>query len=160
MKPAALVCLAAASLLPAPASAGRAQWKVFEEESVSMEYRNAADTESLISISCSARDSRIWIPVGPGVKPPPQPASLEVTEQGTSRRIVLTTELCGGQTTCTDRADGDVSLYTARAKTKNLVLALAERARSLKIDAPGARNTAPADQAAFAHFADLCGKQK
>src|ERR1700722_2982348 len=56
------------ALVAVCASASAQQWQVFEEESVSLDYRNAADTESVFSVLCGAGHSDITIPLAPGIK--------------------------------------------------------------------------------------------
>jgi hypothetical protein len=154
----AIAAMAAGLLLPDVASAQ--QWKVYQEEGVSLGYRNAADTESLLSIDCSAKASDVVVPVPPGVKRPPQAPGLRVQEGNSSRTIALSVEVCGGELTCTDRPAGDVSTYFAKATNKELALRLADQASAISIDAPGAHVSALADRRVFAQFAKLCRDQK
>jgi hypothetical protein len=149
----ALVTLAAA----APAAAQ--QWKVYEEERVALEYRNAADTTSLFAISCGSKSSDITIPLAPVIKPPAQPPMLRVTEPSGTRAIEMQWDVCGGELTCTDRPNGDVSTYFVKAKGKQLALRFADQATSVAIEAPGISLSAKADKKVFARFAALCRKQ-
>jgi hypothetical protein len=149
----ALVTLVAAAPAAAP------QWKVYEEERVSLDYRNAADTASLFSVSCGSTSSDITIPLDPGVKPPAQPPVLRVTEASGVRAIQMQWDVCGGEMTCTDRANGDASTYFVKAKGKELALRFADQAASLAIEAPGISLSAKADKKTFARFAALCRKQ-
>jgi hypothetical protein len=148
------------ALLAASASASAQQWQVFEEESVSLDYRNAEDTESVFSVLCGAGHSDITIPLAPGIKPPAQAPELRVTEQTGVNAIKLRWDVCGGGMTCTDRPNGDVSTYYVKANDKQIALRFADKASSLTIDAPGIKLTAAADKKAFARFAALCRKQQ
>ena len=149
----ALVTLAAA----APAAAQ--QWKVYDEERVALEYRNVADTASLFAVSCGSKSSDIVIPLEPGVKPPARPPELRVTDPSGVRAIKMQWDVCGGEMTCTDRPNGDVSTYFVKAKGKQLGLGFADQATSLAIEAPGISLAAKADKRVFARFAALCRKQ-
>jgi len=150
-----LLCGTAAAT---PATAQK--WVVSEEESVTLEYRNAADTASILSVSCHTELSDIVVPINPGTKPPTTPPELKITEKGTTRTMKLTVEVCGGELTCTDRPNGEVSTYYVRQKQKLLALRFAEKATAISIDAPGAAIKANADKAAFAKFVSLCKKHK
>lgn len=148
------------ALVAVGASAAAQQWIIFEEESVSLDYRNAADTESVLSVACGSNHSEIVIPLAPGLKPPAQAPELRVTEQAGVDAIKLHWDVCGGELTCTDRPNGDVSTYYVTAKDKRLALRFADKASSIAIDAPGIKLTATADAKTFARFAALCRKQK
>jgi hypothetical protein len=52
-------------VLALSASASAQQWKVYQGESVSLDYRNAADSESLLSVACGSSHSDITIPLVP-----------------------------------------------------------------------------------------------
>jgi hypothetical protein len=149
----ALVALAAAT----PAAAQ--QWKVYQEERVSLEYRNAADTASLFAVSCGSKSSDITIGLAPGIKPPEQSPVLRVTEPSGVRAIKMQWDVCGGELTCTDRPNGDVSTYFVKAKGKQLALSFADQATSVAIEAPGISLSAKADKKTFARFAAFCRKQ-
>jgi hypothetical protein len=148
------------ALIAVCASASAQQWQVFEEESVSLDYRNAADTESVFSVLCGARHSDITIPLAPGIKPPAQAPEPRVTEPTGVNAIKLRWDVCGGELTCTDRPNGDVSTYFVKTNDKQIALRFADKASSLAIDAPGIKLTAEADKKAFARFAALCRKQR
>jgi hypothetical protein len=161
MKRTSTVVFAASALCllgMSPASAQ--QWKMFEEEGVSLEYRNAADTESLISVACSPQQSEIFVPLAPGMKKPAQAPSLAVKEGAATNTIKLASAVCGGPTSCSDRPDGDVSTYEARAKGKAMALRVADKATSVDIDAPGAKISAASNPAVFKQFAAACRKLK
>ncbi len=154
----ALAAAIGALSIAAPASAQ--QWKIDQGEAVSLEYRNAADTESMLSVSCGAGYSDIAIGLPPGIKPPASAPELRVREQSGVQTIKLQWDVCGGELTFTDRPAGDASSYFVKAKDKQLALRFAERALSLDIDAPGIKLAAPADKTIFARFAAMCRKQK
>lgn len=143
-------------LMSAPASAQ--QWKIYKEESVSLEYRNAADTELMFAVQCASRQSEIVIPLPPGIKPPAQAPVLEVTEQAGFYPMKLSWDVCGGEETCTDRSNGDIWTYYVRVKYNHLALRFADKAVSLRINAPGVSLSATADKTVFAQFAALCRK--
>ena len=151
----ALAVIALATASPAAAQ----QWKVNEEERVVLEYRNAADTASLVAVSCGSKSSDITIPLDPGVKPPAQPPVLGVTELSGVRAIKLQWDVCGGEMTCTDRPNGDASTYFVKAKDKQLALRFADQATAFAIEAPGIRLSAKADRRVFTRFAALCRKR-
>lgn len=157
------VCLRLAfilAVLAISASASAQQWKVYEGESVSLDYRNAADSESVFSVACGSSHSDITIPLVPGIKPPAQAPELRVTERAPARSIKMQWDVCGGELTCTDRPDGDVSTYYVKSKSKQIALRFADRATFVSIDAPGIRLSAAAHKETFARFAKLCRKQK
>jgi hypothetical protein len=162
MKKHPILCGFAAILgvLAIAAPAAAQQWKIFEEESVSLDYRNAADTESIFSVLCGSSHSDITIPLAPGIKPPAQAPELRVIEQTGVTLITMRWDVCGGELTCTDRPSGDVSTYYVKAKDKQIALRLADRASALAIEAPGIKLSAAADRTTFARFSALCRKQK
>jgi hypothetical protein len=152
-----VLSLLAAVALCAPASAQ--QWKVYEEESISLDYRNAADTSTLLSVACGSDHADVTVPIDPGVKPPAQAPQLQVTAAAGPYALALQWDVCGRDSlTCTDRPTGQVSTYFIRTKDKRLALRFAQ-ATAVSIDAPGALLSAKADKAAFARFAALCAKQ-
>jgi hypothetical protein len=153
--------LVLAAILAITATAAHAeQWQMFEEEGVSLEYRNAADTASLMSVACSARLSEIFVPLDPGTKPPAPNPVLVTKEGGATKPIKLDVHVCGGDMTCSDRPDGDVSTYVTTGKGKTLALHFADKVTSAAIDAPGAKISATSDPAVFKRFAAACRKQK
>jgi hypothetical protein len=152
-----VLSLVAAVALSAPAAAQ--QWKVYEEESVSLAYRDAADTVTLLSVACGAGHSDVTVPLDPGLKPPAQAPQLHVTAPAGPYVLTLQWDVCGRDSlTCTDRPNGQVSTYFIRTTDKRLALRFAQ-ATAVSIDAPGASLSAKADKAVFARFAALCTKQ-
>jgi hypothetical protein len=147
-------------LLISAAPCAADEWKIYQEEMVTLDYRNAGDTASLLSISCSPEQSQVAIPVDPGVSKPSGSVALLVETASGTRRIALTVETCGGEIQCTDRHDGEVSEYTAGSAGKTMALELANDARSFAIDAPGVSIKAPAHASTFREFAKLCRSWK
>jgi hypothetical protein len=82
-----------------------------------------------------------------------------VTEPSGVRAIKMQWDVCGGELTCTDRPNGDVSTYFVKAKGKQLALSFADQATSVAIEAPGISLSAKADKKTFARFAAFCRKQ-
>ena len=153
-----LACVLGVLFVSAPASAQT--WKIEQGESISLEYRNAADTESMLSVSCGARHSDIVIPLAPGTKPPAQAPELRVKERAGVYPMTMQWDVCGGELTCTDRPAGDVSTYYVKSANKQTALRFATRALALDIEAPGVKLSASADRHVFARFAALCRKQR
>ena len=155
----ALLCATPVVLCLTCAPASAQQWKIYEEESVSLDYRNAADTSSLLSVTCGSGHSDVTVPIDPGVKPPAQAPQLRVTAPAGPYGLTLQWDVCGRDSlTCTDRPNGQVSTYFLRTRDKRLALRFAQ-ATAASIDAPGALLSARSDKAAFARFATLCTKQ-
>lgn len=136
------------------------EWKIYQEEMVTLDYRNTSDTASLLSILCSPGHSQVAVPVDPGVSKPEGPVTLLVETASGARQIALSVETCGGEIQCTDRHDGDVSEYLAEGKGRTLALELANDATSFAIEAPGASLKAPAQRSTFHEFAKLCRSWK
>jgi hypothetical protein len=134
-----------------------AQWSVFDEEAVSLAY--GPENNKVFSISCARSSSDVVVVVPPGIKPRSTSAVLTVKEGAASRSLTLTAEVCGGETTCTDRGVGEVYIYRLLQKGKTLPLALADRATAFSIDAPGAQLDITADRSVFARFAAMCRKK-
>jgi hypothetical protein len=146
------------SLWALPGAAG--EWKIDQEEMVSLDYRNSDNTASLLSIACSPDRSQVVVPVDPGTSKPDGPVALVVDTAGATRRLALKVETCGGEIACTDRHDGDVSEYLADGAGRSMALELANDAQSFAIDAPGASFKAPAQPSLFRAFAKLCRSWK
>lgn len=140
--------LAASMFIAFAAAPAAAQWSIADEESVSLNYGRANDNK--FSISCGDAGSEVVVVIPPGVKAPPGPVVLNAAEGKGARKITLPVELCGGETTCTDRRDGEVSVYRLHQKGKRLALDLATRATAFAIDAPGAKLTIKANAKIFA----------
>jgi hypothetical protein len=127
--------------------------------SVSLAYRNAADTSSLLSVGCGSDHSDVTVLVDPGVKPPAQAPQLQVTAPSGPYELTLEWVVCGsGSPACADRLTGQVFAYFIWAKDKRLALRVAQ-ATAVSIDAPGVLLSANADKAAFARFAALCANK-
>lgn len=114
----------------------------------------------MLSVTCSARQSEIYVRAAPGTKPPAQPVVLTVKEGAATNPITLEAYVCGRPTACSHRPDGEVATYFARVKGKALALRLAEKMTAAEVDAPGAKVSVTADRAAFKKFAALCRKWK
>lgn len=137
----------------APASAQK--WHVLEEMEVSIGY-GKTEIDTMLSVTCSGRQSEIYLYVEPGTKPPSEAPVLTVTEAGSTRTIKLEAYVCGRPTACSHRPDGDVATYFARVKGKAMALRLAEKMTTAEVDAPGAKVSVTADRVAFTKFAKLC----
>jgi hypothetical protein len=133
------------------------QWKVLEEESITLEYRNAEDTASILAISCSDSRSDIVVPLNPGVKPPDRPIRLTMVTSGRAETTDLEADVCKNNE-CTDRPNGDVSVYQVVQRGKQLALKAAT-VKEFKLDAPGATFSIAAAQRPFDDFVRLCRRQ-
>ena len=153
-----LIVLSLLLIGAAPCAAN--EWKIYQEEMVTLDYRNTGDTASLLSILCSPQQSQVAIPVDPGVSKPSGAVALVIDTASGARRIALSVETCGGDIQCTDRHDGEVSEYTAGGAGKAMALELASDAKGFTIDAPGAAFKAPAQASTFREFAKLCRSWK
>ena len=128
---------------------------MLEEQEVSLGYGKTA-IESVLSVTCSARQSEIYVLTAPGTKPPAQAPTLVVREGGATNTITLEVYVCGRPTACSHRPDGDVATYFARVKGKAMALRFAGKMTSAEIDAPGAKVSVKADRAVFRKFAAAC----
>src|SRR5258708_5162991 len=141
------ICIASALGMLGTAPASAQQWHMLEEQEVSIGY-GAAPTESVLSVTCSARQSEIFVPTAPGTKPPAQAPTLVVKEGEATHTIKLEVYVCGRPTACSHRPDGEVATYFARTKGKAMALRFAGKMTSAEIDAPGAKLSVAADRAA------------
>ena len=117
----------------------------------------------VLSISCGQEDgepgrdeTRIKVEVETGTKAGKDKAVLRVMEEKGSKELPLEPLICGGESECKTRPDGEVYRYEASMPGKSLALDIAGKAKALSIDAPGAKFTAPADPAAFKKFRVSC----
>ena len=156
MRASAVIAIA---LMLGTAAASAQQWHVLHEQEVSVGYGKTA-TETELSVTCSGRQSEIYVHVAPGTKPPAQAPTLVVKEGGATNTIALEVYVCGRPTACSHRPDGEVATYFARVKGKALALRFAEKMTSAEVDAPGAKVSVAADRAAFRKFAAACRKWK
>lgn len=150
----ALVALALLVVSPGFAQS----WKVEQEESVSLQYRDAKDEASLIEVSCSGTDSSVVVPVPPGIRDH-KPLRLDVVAAGKVETLELPASICGrGGGECVDRPNGEVSDYLLRRSGRDLALRLA---RATSFSTTGAATlSAAATSSVFAEFAELCRKQR
>ena len=136
-----------------PASA--AAWTMLEELEVSIGYGDIP-TNSSLTVTCSAKQSEIFVKAAPGTKPSAEPVVLVVKEGAASNTIKLKAYVCGRPTPCMGLPDGDVPTYEARSKGKAMALRFAEKMTSAELDAPGAKLSVGADKAVFQKFAAAC----
>ena len=153
------ICIASALGMLGTAPASAQQWHVLEEQEVSLGY-GKTETEAVLAVACSARQSEIYVPAAPGTKPPAQAPTLIIKEGAATRTITLKVSVCGRPTSCSHRPDGEVATYFAQTNGKAMALRLAEKMTAAEIDAPGATLSVAADLAAFKKFDALCRKWK
>ncbi len=148
---------ASIGILFAPAALAQS-WSVSEEESVSLELSKPDKSESLMSISCDSGQSSVVVPVpAPGHKEQQTPFAIALTEQdGAVRRLTLRPDVCGGETTCTDRKDGMVASYEFAAKGRAEALRIGEKTKTLSVKLPDVAIDVAADEKEFAKFTQLC----
>ena len=96
---------------------------MLEEQEVSINYGNDPLKASL-SVTCSARQSEIYVAAAPGTKPPAQAPVLVVKEGAVTNTIKLEAYVCGRPAACSHRPDGEVPTYVVRTKGKAMALAL------------------------------------
>lgn len=140
-----------------PASAEK--WTMLEEQEVSINY-GKDPLEASLSVTCTARQSEVYVPVASGTKPPAEAPALVVKEGGAKNTIKLAAYVCGRPTACSHRPDGDVATYVARAKGRAMAVRFAEKMMSAEIDAPGAKLSVVRDAAVFKKFAAACRSWK
>jgi len=150
---AAIAAVALSLLGTGAASADK--WTMLQEMEVSIGY-GPSETESWLSVTCSAGQSEIYVNTAPGTKPPARAPELVVKEGGTTNTIKLEANVCGQPTRCMHRPDGEVPTYVARTKSKAMALRFAEKMTSAEIDAPGAKLSVMADRPLFKKFAAAC----
>lgn len=155
------VFLAFAMAATASGASAAPVWTVEPGEIAALFYGEPA--QAVLSISCAQGDgeterdeTRIEVEVERGTKRGDGLAVLRVEEDGGRKEVPLTAQICGGETHCSNRADGEIYRYEASVPGKTLALDIARKGRKLTIDAPGAKISAPADAAAFKKFAVHC----
>lgn len=153
-----VLCLAASLGLPAAASAAD-KWTMLRETEVSIGY-GPTELETWLSVTCTSRQSEVYVHVEPGTKPPAEAPVLVVKEGGATHPIKLEVYVCGQPAGCAFKPSGDVATYVARSKGRAMALRFAEKTTSVEIDAPGAKVSAVADRAVFRRFAAACRKWK
>ena len=151
----AILCVATALSLPGISAASAEKWTMLEEQEVSINYGNDPLKASL-SVTCSARQSEIYVAAAPGTKPPADAPVLVVKEGGAANTIKLEAYVCGRPTACSHRPDGEVPTYVVRTKGKAMALRFAEKMTLAEIDAPGAKVSVLRNAAVFKKFAAAC----
>lgn len=155
-----IVLCIAASLGPLGAPPASAQkWHVLEEMEVSIGY-GKTDIDTVLSVTCSGRQSEIYVRAAPGTKPPAEAPALVVKERAAINPIKLEAYVCGRPAACSHRPDGEVATYFARVKGKAMALRFAAKMTAAEVEAPGAKVSVTADRAAFTKFAKLCRTRK
>jgi hypothetical protein len=149
------VIAAVALSLMGTGAASADKWTMLEEMEFSIGY-GPSETEARLSVTCSARQSEIYVTTAPGTKPPARAPELAVKEGATTNAIKLEVYVCGKPQRCMDRPDGEVPTYVARTKSKAMALRFAEKMTSAEIDAPGTKLSVTADQSLFKKFAAAC----
>jgi hypothetical protein len=155
----AILCITAALGLFDTGAASAEKWTMLEEQEVSINYGNDP-LEALLSVTCSGRQSEIYVTTAPGTKPPADAPVLVVKEGAATNTIKVEAYVCGWPTACMHRPDGEVPTYFARSKGKAVALRFAEKMTSAEIDAPGAKLSVGRDAATFRKFAAACRKWK
>ena len=122
----AILCVAAALSLPGIGAASAEKWTMLEEQEVSINYGNDPLKASL-SVTCSARQSEIYVAAAPGTKPPADAPVLVVKEGAATNTIKLEAYVCGRPAACSHRPDGEVPTYVVRTKGKAMALRFAEK---------------------------------
>jgi hypothetical protein len=151
----AATCLACANAHAAPS------WTVETSGITYLVYGEPG--KPLITIGC-AEDTRdresdetyVTVSASPGSKPGKDAIVLTIAHKGGTAKLKLDPVICGGETACIDRAEGEISHYDASVPTKRLAIDIAERGKALSIDAPGAKLSVQADETVFRKFAGLC----
>jgi hypothetical protein len=147
---------AALTLFAASTHASAQKWEVLEEEAVTLSHADGQGSAD-IEIHC-ASSSDVVVPLQPGIKRPDAPVYLTLHTPKGVEKIKLLSDVCrNGE--CTDRPDGNVSVYKTQQKGKQLAF-LAASARRVEIDAPGAKFAFDVTAAESKRFAQLCRKWK
>lgn len=133
-------------------------WKVEQEESVSLQYRDAADESSLFEVHCTGSESQIVVPATTGIRDK-TPLRLVVSIGAASEVLQLPPSVCGRvDGACIDRPAGEVSVYLLRRPGKDLALRLAGATRVAT--SGGVSLSAEANPSVFSQFVELCRKQR
>ena len=157
-RPSAILIASALGMLGTAAAAAD-KWTMLREMEISIGY-GPTEIDTVISVTCSGRQSEIYVSTARGTKPPAQAPELVVKEGGATNTIKLEAYVCGRPAICTHRPDGEVPSYFARTKSKAMALRFADKATAVEIDAPGVKFTIAADAALFKKFAAACRKEK
>jgi hypothetical protein len=155
------VLVIAGIAVSAASAAGAAPfWTVERSEIAYLFYGEPSNP--VLTISCGQAESetvhdetRIQVEVEKGTKPTGDKVALRIEQDKGHKDVALEPLICG-VSKCQDRPDGEVYRYVASTPGKDLALDIAHKARTISIDAPGAKISAPADDAAFKKFAVSC----
>ncbi len=112
----AIACIATSLGLLATGSAAAAdKWTMLRETEVSIGY-GPNELDSLLSVTCTSRQSEVYVRVAPGTKPPAEAPVLVVKEGEATNTIKLEVYVCGQPAGCSNKPDGDVATYVARSQ--------------------------------------------
>lgn len=137
------------------ASASAQQWKILEEESVTLAFRDSENAVSIMEISCHSEQSDVTINVSTrGIYNSDSFVLSVDTSEGTDE-IKMLPVICAPDDVC-DTAPGEVYAYQAKADGRDLALNLAETAKSFSFAAPGVTLDVRTDKPVFTRFAKLC----
>jgi hypothetical protein len=147
------ICVLSSGLSAAPA------WQVIQDEVTALMFGDPGD--ALIAITCGrneqsgADETGITVRAEPGTKPPQGPVVLVLESKDARKELPLKPNICG-KDECSDRAEGEVSIYATAIPGLRPAFEIAEKATRISIDAPGAKVSASADEQQFVKFAGLC----
>ena len=155
------VFLATAISLMASAASAAPAWTVERSEVAYLFY--GEPDKPVLSITCgqeegeTGRDeTRIEVDVDAGTKPGTDKVVLVVEEKGGRKEVPLKADICSEADPCTNGVAGEVYRYEASVPGKTLALDIADKGRTLSLDAPGAKVSAPAEAKTFKRFAAMC----
>lgn len=148
--------IAAALVVLSTGCAAADGWSTMEEESVSLSYGTTGAAK--LEIFCD-KNSEIVVYEPRHVRPS-GPVVFTYVQGGRSKSVELKAEVCGGELTCTDRKDGEVSAYKKRISGKAQALDWAQKALSFSVKGPTLDMSMNPDKAVFAKFAASCRKWK
>jgi hypothetical protein len=140
-------------------AAAEPAWHVLQEEVTALVFGDSGN--ALIAITCGRDEETgddqtgITVRAEPGTKPPQDPVMLVLESKEARKEVPLKPDLCG-KDECSDRAEGEVSIYATALPGLRPAFEIAEKATKLSIDAPGAKISAAADPEQFAKFAGYC----
>lgn len=144
-----LTAFTGAAFATTPALADR--WTTMEEEAISLSY--GTDAAAKFEIFCGD-SSEIVVPQPSGTKPGGD-VVFSYTAGGKTKSIILKPDICGGETQCTDRADGDVSSYSLSRPSKKAALTWAN-SPSFTVKGPAIDLAMDADADVFKTFVASC----
>ena len=88
---------------------------MLRETEVSIGY-GPNELDSLLSVTCTSRQSEVYVHVAPGTKPPAEAPVLVVKEGEATNTIKLEVYVCGQPAGCSNKPDGDVATYVAQGQ--------------------------------------------